>query len=150
MFAFDVAAASLNEQLKRIEALDAKAGILIAADGVLAGFLLASDGVLRRAPLWIGVAITAVLFASIALALGSFANRKYETAPTPAAVVGLMGEGGENWLKWRFLANLLNAVDINRPKLQRKVRLLSSAVALLLLVVLILGAYLSYALIKDG
>ena len=49
-FAFDNAARSLDEQLGRIESLDAKAGVLLAADGVLAGLLFATDSVLFQAP----------------------------------------------------------------------------------------------------
>lgn len=36
-FAYAVAIAALDEQLRRIEALDTKAGILMAVDGVIAG-----------------------------------------------------------------------------------------------------------------
>ena len=49
-FAFDNAAKALDEQLGRIESLDAKAGILLAADGVLAGLLFATGSVLVQAP----------------------------------------------------------------------------------------------------
>lgn len=36
-FAFDNAAKALDEQMGRIESLDAKAGVLLAADGYLLG-----------------------------------------------------------------------------------------------------------------
>ena len=49
-FAFDNAAKALDEQMGRIESLDAKAGVLLAADGVLAGLLFATDSVLIQAP----------------------------------------------------------------------------------------------------
>jgi hypothetical protein len=49
-FAFDNASKALGEQLQRIEALDAKAGILLAADGVVVGLLFAADSVLLDAP----------------------------------------------------------------------------------------------------
>lgn len=38
-FAFEMALRSLDEQLERINALDTKAGVLIAADGVIVGLL---------------------------------------------------------------------------------------------------------------
>ncbi len=50
-FAFENAAKALHEQLGRLESLDAKAGVLLAADGVLAGLLFATDsGRSFRAP----------------------------------------------------------------------------------------------------
>ncbi|MGH2746442.1 MAG: hypothetical protein ACRDKB_00760 [Actinomycetota bacterium] len=145
-FAFDNAAKALDEQLGRIEALDAKAGVLLAADGVLAGLLFATDSVLIQVPRVLGVAVAISLLFSILLALLAFSTRKYETAPTPEAVIGLMAQGGDAWLKWRFLGNLVLALTINRSKLERKARLLSSAIAFLFIVVLLLGGYLTYVL----
>jgi hypothetical protein len=148
-FAFDNATRALDEQLRRIEALDSKAGVLLAADGVLAGLLFATDSILLEAPELVGIAVTAALLASIVLALTAFATRKYETAPTPEAVIGLMNQGDEVWLKWRFLGNMAVALSINRRKLQRKARILSSAIGFLILVVLLLGGYLMGVLITD-
>ncbi|MGH2750870.1 MAG: hypothetical protein ACRDK3_08375 [Actinomycetota bacterium] len=149
-FAFDNAAKALDEQLGRIESLDAKGGVLLAADGVLAGLLFATDSVLFQAPRILGVTVTISLLLSILLALLAFSTRKYETAPTPEAVIDLMEQGSEAWLKWRFLGNLIVALTINRSKLARKTRLLSSAIALLFTVVLLLGAYLIYLLVRGG
>lgn len=145
-FAFDNAKDALEEQLQRIEALDTKAGILLAADGVLAGLLFAADSVLLEAPRVIGVAVTVPLLLSILLALLAFFTRKYEKAPTPEAVIGLMAQGDGTWLKWRFLGNILRALDINRSKLASKGRLVSAAIALLFVVVSVLGVYLTYVL----
>jgi hypothetical protein len=145
-FAFDNAVRALDEQLGRIESLDAKAGVLLAADGVLAGLLFATDSVLIRAPRALGVAVTISLQFSILLALLAFSTRKYETAPTPEAVIGLMEQGGDAWLKWRFLGNVVVALTIDRGKLERKARLLSSAIGCLFVVVLLLGGHLTYLL----
>ncbi len=49
-------------------------------------------------------------------------------------------------MKWRFLGNLVEALTINRNKLERKARLLNSAIGLLFIVVLLLGGYLTYLL----
>lgn len=145
-FAFDNAQSALDEQLERIEALGAKAGILLAADGVLAGLLFAADSVLLEAPRLIGVAVAIPLLLSFLLALLAFFTRKYETAPRREAVIGLMKQGDETWLKWRFLGNLVQALDINRSKLDSKGRHVSAAIALLFVVVALLGGYLAYAL----
>lgn len=48
-FAFDSAIRSLDDQLSRIDALDAKAGILLVADGILAGLIFGRDAFVRRA-----------------------------------------------------------------------------------------------------
>ena len=148
-FAFDNASKALGEQLQRIEALDAKAGILLAADGVLVGLLFAADSVLLDAPGFIGIAVAVPLVISVLCALFAFIIRKYEVAPTPEAVIGLMGQGDEAWLKWRFLGNLSQALDINRIKLDSKARRANAASGSLLIVVLILGGYLVVALAKG-
>jgi len=102
--------------------------------------------VLIQAPRALGVSVSISLLFSILLALLAFSTRKYETAPAPAAVIGLMEQGGDAWLKWRFLGNMVVALTINRSKLERKARLLSSAIGSLLIVVLLLGGYLIYLL----
>lgn len=145
-FAFDNAAKALDEQLGRIDSLDAKAGILLAADGVLAGLLFARNSLVFQAPRALGAAVTIFLLFSILLALLAFSTRKYEMAPTPETVIGLMDQGGDGWLKWRFLGNVIVALRINRSKLEQKARRLSSAIWLLFIVVLLLGGYLTYLL----
>jgi hypothetical protein len=60
-----------------------------------------------------------------------------------------MGQGDEAWLKWRFLGNLSQALDINRTKLDSKARRVNAASGSLLIVVLILGGYLVVALAKG-
>ena len=49
-------------------------------------------------------------------------------------------------MKWRFLGNVVVALTINRSKLERKARLLSSAIGFLFIVVILLGGYLTYLL----
>jgi len=57
-----------------------------------------------------------------------------------------MEQGDDAWLKWRFLGNVVVALTINRSKLERKARLLSSAIGFLFIVVILLGGYLTYLL----
>lgn len=68
-FAFEMAVRSLDEQLERINALDTKAGVLIAADGVIVGLLACDRSVLTRAPAWIGVLVLATVGTSLILSL---------------------------------------------------------------------------------
>lgn len=149
-FAFDMALRALDEQLGRIEALDTKAGVLVAADGVVAGFLLGRGSVLARAPLPLARAVIALLFLSMCSALLAFATRRWETAPAPEAMARWLGGGDEGWLRWRFLPNVLDALDDNRPQLRRKARLLALALATLLVTIALLGGYLMQVLIASG
>jgi hypothetical protein len=60
-FAFDAGIRTLDEQLHRIDALDTKAGVLLAAAGVLSGFLLADRSSLAQAPKAVGMTAIVVL-----------------------------------------------------------------------------------------
>lgn len=143
-FAFDVARTTLEEQLRRIEALDGKAGILIAAGGVLAGFLFGRGSLLLDAPrLIVGIAAIA-LTSSLVFALLAFWTRRYDVAPRPEALSQLMA-AREEWLKWRFIPNVLNAIAVNRRKLALKSAFLTWALVSLIATVLLLGGYFIYA-----
>lgn len=52
----------------------------------------------------------------------------------------------EEWLKWRFIPNVLNAIAVNRPKLALKSAFLTWALVSLIATVLLLGGYFIYAL----
>jgi hypothetical protein len=88
-FAYNVAGAALDEQLRRIEVLDSKAGILIAADGVLAGLLFGRSSLILAAPRALSAIVVGLVLISLLLGLIAFANRRYGTAPHPAAVLRL-------------------------------------------------------------
>lgn len=122
--------------------------MLLAADGVLAGFLFTRGSFLLQAPDWIGIVATASILVSIALALLGFATRDYVTAPKPEAVAQRAG-ATEAWLKWRFVPNLLRAIDANRGKLERKARLIGLSLLSLLVGVLAMGAYLGFTIVVD-
>lgn len=139
---------SIDEQLRRIESLDTKAGVLIAADGVLAGLLFSRGSLLLAAPAWLNTVAAAALLASLVLALAAFANRRYDTAPTAHAVIRLMS-APEGWLRWRFLGNILDAIRLNGRKLTWKARFLTAALFFLIASVTLLGGYFMYALIAG-
>jgi hypothetical protein len=125
-FAYNVAGAALDEQLRRIEVLDSKAGILIAADGVLAGLLFGRLSLILAAPRALSAIVVGLVVISLLLGLIAFANRRYRTAPHPAAVLRLMA-APEAWLRWRFLGNLQGALLENEGKLTWKARYLTAA-----------------------
>ena len=85
--AFETASAALREQFQRIDALDSKAGILLASGGVFAGFLFGVESLMRQAPRPIAIISTVLLIVSLATALLAFATRAYSSAPTPEVVV---------------------------------------------------------------
>jgi len=94
-FAFERSVKALAEQLARIEALDGKAGILIAGGGVLAGLLFGRGSLLVDAPRWmVGIAAIA-LTGSLVLGLLAFWTRRYDVAPRPEALAQLMAASEE-------------------------------------------------------
>lgn len=147
-FAYEVAVRSLDDQLARISSLDAKAGILMAVEGVVISLLLGSDSLLRTAPAGLSVTIASLVMLSVVAALLSFANRRYKTAPEPDAVIRFMN-ASEEWLKWRFLGNLEDAIAANEGKLLRKARLLTASISAFIGAVLLLGAYFVQAVARG-
>jgi hypothetical protein len=145
-FAYEVGVSSLEEQRKRIDALDSKAGVTLAAAGVFAGFVFRGDTLLRGAPPVIGAAGAILLVLSMLGALFAFADRRYRIAPAPEAVAAMMSFP-DDWLRWRFLGNVLEAVEVNRGKLSVKARWLTAAQTALLAAVMVIGGYFVKVLI---
>jgi hypothetical protein len=135
----------LQQQLRRIDALDTKTGVLLAIDGVLAGLLFGRDPHLPDTPRGLIAAAAVALLASLGLGLVAFANRRYDTAPSASAVARFMSQDPE-WLRWRFSGNVLTAVEVNDRKLAWKARLLTSALLSLIVSVTLLGGYFVYDL----
>jgi hypothetical protein len=148
-FAFEIARRALDEQLERINALDTKAGVLIAADGVIMGLLAGERSVVTRAPSWTGIIVLATIGVSLILSLLAFTTRRYETAPRPEAVIRLMA-AEPGWLRWRFLDNMREALRNNREKLRIKTRFLSASLTSLIAGSTLLGGYLIATRLTDG
>ena len=148
-FAYAVALRTLDEQLRRIEALDTKAGVLIAADGLVLVLIAGGDPPLRGAPASVLVAILAAVTSSLIAALLSFTTRRYETAPNADAAIHLM-TAAPTWLEWRFLGNMQDAIRANRRKLRTKTRFLSAALTALIAGAAFLGGYSLLSTIAAG
>jgi hypothetical protein len=146
-FAFNTGLRLLEEQERRTNALDSKAGVLLAAAGVLAGLVFRGDSSLREAPLPVSVLLTTLIVSTVALALIAFGNRRYETAPAPRAVTRMMTED-ESWLRWRFLGNVLEAIDANERKLAWKAKTVTVSQVAFLASVLTLSGYFIYTVIE--
>ena len=139
----------MDEQLRRIEALDTKAGVLIAAGGLVIGLLAGNRSFTVEAPTWVRATVLVTVTSSLVLALLAFATRKYQTAPNSDAVIRLM-TAEPDWLEWRFLGNLSNAIRANRKNLRTKARLLSSALVTLIAGASVLGGYSLVDTIATG
>lgn len=139
-FAFDVGIAQLESQFKRIDALDTKAAVVLGVDGVLAGLLLSRQGG-QALPGIIATVVFTALAWSFFLGLAAFWTQRYKAAPAPKAVASMMMRG-EDWLKWRFLGNVLLAHEINSSKLEWKVTFLKLSMIGLALDVVVLSAFL--------
>ena len=145
-FAYEVGIRTLDEQERRIMALDSKAGVVLAASGVLAGFIFRTDSFVRRGPIGLGIAVVIALSTTMTTALAAFATRRYRAAPGLRSSIALMARD-DQWLRWRFLCNLLAASDENEHKLRRKARLVGFSLSTLLVTILMLAGYLAYTLI---
>jgi hypothetical protein len=55
----------------------------------------------------------------------------------------------EEWLKWRFLGNLEEALAANDGKLVQKARLLTASITSFIAAVLLLGAYFVQAVARG-
>lgn len=82
-FAYDTAVAALAEQLRRFGVLDSKAGILIAADGVLAGLLFGRSSLIPAAPRSLAATVVGLVVLSLLLGLVALPIGATERPPTP-------------------------------------------------------------------
>jgi hypothetical protein len=146
--AYDVGIRTLSSQFGRIDALDTKAGVIVAADGVTAGFLLSQNSTLRAAPAWLAIILILAIFGSIGTALIAFATRRYQNAPKLDSVIRLM-TADTDWLKWRFLGNIQAAARENQRKIERKATFVTTAIVQLLVAVSLLGAYSMWRVVRP-
>lgn len=145
-FAFETAVRSIDDQLRRIESLDSKAGILLGAGGVLAVLLFSEGSILDDAPTWLGVVIAIASTASILLALAAFTNRKYRSGVSPEAVTRFATRD-EDWIKWRLQSNLLESWRWNDGRLSLKAKLVSWSLFLLFVTAVTTGGFFCILLI---
>lgn len=127
-FAYDLGERILASQSAQVDAVDTKAAVILAVDGVIAGFLLRSP--FHNAPRTAAIVASSSLLVSLISALLAFWTARYSTGPEFAAVAGRV-RGSEAWIKWRFLPNLAEAIQANEVKLKRKNRLLVTALSAL-------------------
>jgi hypothetical protein len=143
-FLFETALRSLDDQMRWIDALDTKAGVLMAADAVVAGLVLTRNSLLLEASPWVGVAVAVLLLISLLLALFSFSTRRFELAPNVSALLPAPNSGSTaGTMRWTALTDVLGALEVNEPKLGQKADLLFySAVGLMLAVALFGGLFI--------
>lgn len=140
-FAYDTAIRSLDDQLRRIESLDSKAGILIGAGGVLAGLLAGGRSLLLESSEPLALATAVLLILSLVSALVAFFNRSYSSGLSAEAVTE-MAWMEDSHIRWRFHGNLLRSLAENGYRLQRKARLISISLSCLILATLTIGVHL--------
>jgi hypothetical protein len=143
-FTYETASKALDDQLRWIEALDTKAGILMAADGVVAGLVLTRGSFLQGAPAILATAAALLLFTSFLTALLAFATRRYETAPDLIALIALIRAGDDDFLRWNALPGIVGALDVNESKLGQKADLMFVGNLLLLGGILVVASYFIY------
>ena len=140
-FVFDAAVRAFDDQMRWIDALDTKAGVLMAADAVLAGLVLTRGSTLLEAPPWVGVLVAALLFMSFVLALLSFATRRFGIAPDIPALADEAISSAPPSLRWTALAEILDALEMNEPKIGQKANLLFLGGVGLMLAMASFGGY---------
>jgi hypothetical protein len=143
-YVHDAARKAYEEQTRWIDALDTKAGILMAANGVIVGLVLSPRSVLTEAPKAVAVAIPALLFASLVFSLAAFATRQYEIAPDVSQIAVFMRNLDEANLRRVGLNSFLRALNVNELKVGQKARLLYCASLTLLAGVLVFASFFIY------
>jgi len=145
-FIHDAALKSYDDQMRWIDALDTKAGILIAADGLLAGLLVTSDPRGSAAPRGLVLALSLIVMASLVTALIAFITRHYEVAPDIDRF-SVPDIGHENQMVTIALEGYLNAIEINEKKVAEKATFLFWAGGTLLLAAVLATVYFVYLIL---
>lgn len=148
-YAHDVALKTYDDQMSWIDALDTKAGILMAADGVIISFIAARGSTLMEAATVIGVATALFLFLSFVFALLGFSTRRYEVAPDLDPLLVQMQHQDDDGLKWIALEGLSNAVAVNESKVDSKAWHVFLSALSLLAGVLALAGHFIYLLMSS-
>jgi hypothetical protein len=146
-YAHDAALKAYDDQMKWIDALDGKAGILIAADGVIAGLIMIRESVLGRAPALLAIGVATLLLTSLVLAILAFSTRAYEIAPDIDSLLPQMSLLDDLSLKSIALKGFVTALDINESKVERKAALLFYSAITLLGAITLFGSYFVYSLV---
>ena len=145
-FVHEAASKAYEDQMKWIDALDGKAGILMAGDGVIAGLIMTQGSVLTKSPTTIAVIVTALLFASLGLALLAFGTRRYEVAPDIDQLLPQMPHLDDDALRWIALNGYVNALDVNESKIEQKADLTFYSGMCFLAAIVMFGGYFIYFL----
>jgi hypothetical protein len=145
-FVFDAAVRAFTDQMRWIDALDTKAGVVMAADAVLAGLVLTRGSILLDAPVWVGILVALLLFVSFVLALLSFSTRRFGIAPDVSALASEVDTATPSSLRWTALSEILDALEMNEPKVGQKANLLfASGLGLMLAI----ASFASYFVVQD-
>jgi len=127
-FAYEVAAARLDDQLGSVADLDRKLGVVIAIAGALLAALaqFANTRVGGESPLWVRAAggLPAVL--SLLLGFWGFFVRKFQFAPDPRRLSEYVAESAES-MRWTALPAVLKTLEDNHRRLRPKRWLLNGA-----------------------
>lgn len=146
-YAHQAASKAYDDQMRWIDALDSKAGILMAADGVIVSLIVTSDSIFLSAPKLVGIGVAGFLFIALVFALLAFSTRRYEVAPDLEPLIRQMQHLEDDGLRWIALEGLANAVEVNESKVNAKAEHLFFSAVALLAAVLVLAAYFIYLLL---
>ena len=147
-FVYAEAAKALDQQMGWIDALDGKAGVLLATNGVLIGLVVSATDALADAGTVVAVALMALVLGSLVAAGVSFATRNYVVAPSLDDLVVLMDSDPSVNLRAVALPSILNALEVNEPKVNQKATWLSAAGALLLVAAILFVGQFVYSVVR--
>ena len=125
-FAYSLARQHLEAQLRRIDELDRKLGVAIAAATALLIALarIYSPESMSHPDAWFSANALLAGVVALLLSLIGFLVRKYEEAPDPARIAAYVGDAPSQ-IRWQALPAVLKAIADNQVKLQWKGRLLN-------------------------
>ena len=140
-FLFDRAIEALDDQMRWIDALDTKSGVLMASDGLIAGLVLTRGSILLAAPVWVGILVALLLFISLVFALLSFSTRRFEIAPDIVTLASESWEQSALPLRAQVLPDIIYALRVNEQKVGQKANLLFVGGTTLMLSVAVFTGY---------
>ena len=139
----------LDAQMRQADALDTKAGALVALHALTAGLVATTAERFQGASRWILVVVITGLLVSGGLAIVGFLIQRYDRRPAPQTM-WTFGEWQEEQILLRLISTRFDALNTNQALLTKKAKFILRSLTLLSVVALVVATTAIIGLARAG